>query len=90
MMKIDKFYIWGEFNCNLLREKQFFRLHLKELVKLVIELYQLTNHTSEPIRITLISTSLVDHILSTYSCMQFVCSKKFFPSPQSTPRPYFL
>ena len=54
----------GELNYNLLRQKELFSLDLKELVKLVIELYQLTNLILEPTGITLISTSLVDHILT--------------------------
>jgi endonuclease/exonuclease/phosphatase family metal-dependent hydrolase len=56
-------YILGDLNCNLLQEKSLFNIPTKKLDSLY-ELYQLTQLINEPTRITITTTSLIDHIVT--------------------------
>ena len=56
-------YILGDLNCNLLQEKLLFNIPTKKLDSLY-ELYQLTQLINEPTRITITTTSLIDHIVT--------------------------
>jgi hypothetical protein len=56
-------YILGDLNCNLLQEKSLFNIPTKKLDSLY-ELYQLTQLINEPTRITITTTSLIDHVVT--------------------------
>ena len=56
-------YILGDLNCNLLQEKPLFNIPTKKLDSLY-ELYQLTQLINEPTRITITTTSLIDHVVT--------------------------
>ena len=53
-------YILGDLNCNLLEEKTLFNIPTQKLNSLY-ELYQLSHLINEPTRITMKSSSLIDH-----------------------------
>ena len=53
-------YILGDLNCNLLEEKTLFNIPTQKLNSLY-ELYQLSHLIKEPTRITMKSSSLIDH-----------------------------
>ena len=56
-------YILGDLNCNLLEEKTFFNMPTQKLYSLY-ELYQLSQLIKEPTRITMKSSSLIDHVVT--------------------------
>ena len=56
-------YILGDLNCNLLEEKAYFNAPTNKLNSLY-ELYQLSQLIKEPTRITMKSSSLIDHVVT--------------------------
>ena len=56
-------YILGDLNCNLLEETMLFNLPTNKLNSLY-ELYQLTQSITEPIRITMTISSLIDLVFT--------------------------
>ena len=56
-------YILGDLNCNLLEEKTFFNMSTQKLYSLY-ELYQLSQLLKEPTRITIKSSSYIDHVVT--------------------------
>ena len=56
-------FILGDLNCNLLEETMLFNLPTNKLNSLY-ELYQLTQLITEPTRITMTTSSLIDHVVT--------------------------
>ena len=53
-------YILGDLNCNLLEKKTIFNMQTNKLNSLY-ELYQLFQLINEPTRVTMTTSSLIDH-----------------------------
>ena len=56
-------YILGDLNCNLLQEKAHFNVPTSKLNS-IYELYQLSQLINEPTRVTLTTSSLIDHVVT--------------------------
>ena len=56
-------YILGDLNCNLLQEKALFNAPTSKLNS-IYELYQLSQLINEPTRVTLTTSSLIDHVVT--------------------------
>ena len=56
-------YILGDLNCNLLGEKTLFNIPTNKLYS-IYELYQLSQLIKEPTRVTMRSSSLIDHVVT--------------------------
>ena len=56
-------YILGDLNCNLLEEKPLFNIPTQKLNSLY-ELCQLSQLIKEPTRITMKSSSLINHVVT--------------------------
>jgi exonuclease III len=56
-------YILGDLNCNLLEEKALFNMATNKLNSLY-ELYQLSQLINEPTRVTMTTSSLIDHVVT--------------------------
>ena len=56
-------YILGDINCNLLQEKALFNVPTSKLNP-IYELYQLSQLINEPTRVTLTTSSLIDHVVT--------------------------
>ena len=56
-------YILGDLNCNLLQEKALFNVPTSKLNS-IYELYQLSQLINEPTRVTLTTSSLIDHVVT--------------------------
>ena len=56
-------YILGDLNCNLLQEKALFNVPTSKLNS-IYELYQLSQLINEPTRVTLTTSSLIDHLVT--------------------------
>ena len=56
-------YILGDLNCNLLQERTLFNVPTSKFNS-IYELYQLSQLINEPTRVTLASSSLIDHIVT--------------------------
>ena len=56
-------YILGDLNCNLLQERTLFNVPTSKLNS-IYELYQLSQLINEPTRVTLTSSSLIEHIVT--------------------------
>ena len=56
-------YILGDLNCNLLEEKNLFNMPTNKLYS-IYELYQLSQLINEPTRVTMRSSSLIDHVVT--------------------------
>ena len=56
-------YIPGDLNCNLLQEKALFNVPTSKLNS-IYELYQLSQLINEPTRVTLTTSSLIDHVVT--------------------------
>ena len=56
-------YILGDLNCNLLEKKTLFNMQTNKLNSLY-ELYQLSQLINEPTRVTMTTSSLIDHVVT--------------------------
>ena len=56
-------YILGDLNCNLLGKKTLFNMQTNKLNSLC-ELYQLSQLINEPTRVTMTTSSLIDHVVT--------------------------
>ena len=56
-------YILGDLNCNLLQERALFNVPTSNLNS-IYELYQLSQLINEPTRVTLTTSSLIDHVVT--------------------------
>ena len=56
-------YILGDLNCNLLGKKYLFNMQTNKLNSLY-ELYQLSQLINEPTRVTMTTSSLIDHVVT--------------------------
>ena len=56
-------YILGDLNCNLLEKKTIFNMQTNKLNSLY-ELYQLSQLINEPTRVTMTTSSLIDHVVT--------------------------
>ena len=56
-------YILGDLNCNLLQEKALFNVPTSKLNS-IYELYQISQLINEPTRVTLTTSSLLDHVVT--------------------------
>ncbi len=56
-------YILGDLNCNLFEEKNLFNMPTNKLYS-IYELYQLSQLINEPTRVTMRSSSLIDHVVT--------------------------
>ena len=56
-------YILGDLNRNLLQEKALFNVPTSKLNS-IYELYQLSQLINEPTRVTLTTSSLIDHVVT--------------------------
>ena len=56
-------FILGDLNCNLLQERALFNVPASKLSS-IYELYQLSQLINEPTRVTLTTSSLIDHVVT--------------------------
>ena len=57
-------YILGDLNCNMLKTDKDANIPTKKIKSLYHELYQLTLMIDEATRVTMITSSLIDHIVT--------------------------
>ena len=63
ILENKEMYILGDLNCNLLQEKALFNVPTSKLNS-IYELYQLSQLINEPTRVTLTTSSLIDHVVT--------------------------